>query len=66
MALIKEYFALTEKYTAEYGVNTVVLLQVGAFFEVYGQLITPAGDGGGGTSCTGSRIDDFCLICELA
>ena len=62
MALIKEYFALTEKYTAEYGANTVVLLQVGAFFEVYGQLITP----GGGATCTGSRIDDFCLICELA
>ena len=67
MALIKEYFALTEKYTAEYGANTVVLLQVGAFFEVYGQLITPVGGGAGAsTTCTGSRIDDFCLICELA
>jgi DNA mismatch repair protein MutS len=70
MALIKEYFALTEKYTAEYGANTVVLLQVGAFFEVYGQIVTPAdgGVGGGGTAmtCTGSRIDDFCSICELA
>lgn len=67
MALIKEYFALTEKYTAEYGANTVVLLQVGAFFEVYGQIITPAdGAGGAGVTCTGSRIDDFCSICELA
>ena len=70
MALIKEYFTLTAKYTAEYGENTVVLLQVGAFFEVYGQVVTPAdgGDGGGVgmTSCTGSRIDDFCSICELA
>jgi DNA mismatch repair protein MutS len=67
MALIKEYFALTEKYTAEYGANTVVLLQVGAFFEVYGQIITPAdGAGGAGVMCTGSRIDDFCMICELA
>jgi DNA mismatch repair protein MutS len=67
MALIKEYFALTDKYTAEYGANTVVLLQVGAFFEVYGQIITPAaGDGGGGITCSGSRIDDFCVICELA
>ena len=68
MALIKEYFALTDKYTAEYGRNTVVLLQVGAFFEVYGQIITPAagGGGGGGVTCSGSRIDDFCVICELA
>lgn len=64
MALIKEYFALTEKYTAEYGPNTVVLLQVGAFFEVYGQIITPPA--GGGVRCSGSRIDDFCVICELA
>ena len=69
MALIKEYFALTEKYTTEYGSNTVVLLQVGAFFEVYGQIITsPEGSGGGsgGVTCAGSRIDDFCVICELA
>jgi len=67
MALIKEYFTLTEKYTAEYGPNTVVLLQVGAFFEVYGQIITPAGGGEvGGIICSGSRIDDFCVICELA
>jgi DNA mismatch repair protein MutS len=70
MALIKEYFALTQKYTSEYGANTVVLLQVGAFFEVYGQIITPAegevGGGGATVTCTGSRIDDFCAICELA
>ena len=70
MALIKEYFALTKKYTEEYGAKTVVLLQVGAFFEVYGQIITPAAEGGGGVSgavmCSGSRIDEFCSICELA
>lgn len=65
MALIKEYFTLTEKYTTEYGPNTVVLLQVGAFFEVYGQIATPSSLESGVT-CTGSRIDDFCLICELA
>jgi len=68
MALIKEYFTLTKKYTAEYGEKTVVLLQVGAFFEVYGQIITPAAEGGAGgaVTCSGSRIDDFCSICELA
>jgi DNA mismatch repair protein MutS len=68
MALMKEYFTLTEKYTAEYGQNTVVLLQVGAFFEVYGKIMTSV-DGGTGASavtCSGSRIDDFCVICELA
>ena len=71
MALIKEYFSLTKKYTEEYGAKTVVLLQVGAFFEVYGQIITPTaegsgGGGGGAVTCSGSRIDEFCSICELA
>ena len=72
MALIKEYFTLTSKYTTEYGPNTVVLLQVGAFFEVYGQIVVPNNSSGtlinqgDKTICTGSRIDDFCVICELA
>jgi len=35
MALVKEYFELTKKYKIEYGKNTLVLMQVGAFFEVY-------------------------------
>lgn len=56
MALMKEYFALTEKYTAEYGTNTIVLLQVGAFSEVYGQIITPVDVAGtAGVSCSGSH-----------
>jgi hypothetical protein len=49
MALIKEYFTLTDKYTAEYGPNTILLLQVGAFFEVYGQVVSPSDVSGGGT-----------------
>ena len=59
MALIKEYFDLTQKYQDDYGVNTILLMQVGSFFEVYGissensELIT------------GSKILDFSQICEL-
>ena len=30
------YFDLTQKYKAQYGHNTILLLQVGSFFEVYG------------------------------
>jgi DNA mismatch repair protein MutS len=59
MALIKEYFELTKKYQDEYGENTILLMQVGSFFEVYGiySEITKA--------ITGSKIIDFSQICEL-
>ena len=36
MSLVKEYFQLSKKYQSEYGENTILLMQVGAFFEVYG------------------------------
>jgi len=36
MSLIKEYLELTKKYLDEYGELTIILMQNGAFFEVYG------------------------------
>ena len=36
MALVKDYFEKTIKYQSEYGKKTIVLMQVVAFFEVYG------------------------------
>jgi len=59
MALIKDYFEKTNQYISEYGDNTVVLMQVGAFFEVYGLQNK--------TTCdiTGSRISAFSHICDL-
>ena len=36
MSLIKEYFELSKNFQDEYGDNTILLMQVGAFFEVYG------------------------------
>ena len=35
MAMLKEYFKLSNQYRSEYGVKTLLLFQVGAFFEVY-------------------------------
>ena len=35
MSLLKDYFKLTLRHIREYGENTIVLIQVGAFFEVY-------------------------------
>lgn len=59
MSLIKDYFKKTNEYKEQYGEKTVLLMQVGAFYEVYGlreqstQLIT------------GSNIEEFSHICEL-
>ena len=39
-----EYFRLTNEYKTKYGPKTVVLLQVGAFFEIYGLKRTETGD----------------------
>ena len=59
MALIKEYFELTKKYCEEYGENTVVLMQVGSFFEVYGIYDKKR------EVVSGSNITEFAKICEL-
>ena len=39
-----EYFNLTEKYKKMYNGRVVVLLQVGAFFEIYGIKIKESDD----------------------
>ena len=59
MALVKEYFELTKKYQEEYGENTLLLMQVGSFFEVYAICDKKT------NTITGSKISDFSLICEL-
>mgnify|MGYP001383773897 CR=1 FL=1 len=35
MTIIDDYLNCQEKYAKEYGENTIVLMQVGHFFEVY-------------------------------
>ena len=59
MALIKEYFELTQKYQEDYGENSILLMQVGSFFEVYG-IYNKNKD-----IITGSKITEFSRICEL-
>jgi DNA mismatch repair protein MutS len=59
MALIKEYFELTKKYQDDYGENTILLMQVGSFFEVYGMKNKLT------NTIQGSRIFDFSTICDL-
>ena len=59
MSLIKEYFDLTKNYQNDYGQNTILLMQVGSFFEVYGILDKKT------NVISGSNIEDFSRICEL-
>ena len=54
-----EYFRITREYTTLYGDKTVLLLQVGAFFEVYGLKNTETGE------ITGSLINHMTDICQL-
>jgi hypothetical protein len=58
MSLIKDYFEKTKKHITEFGELTIVLMQVGAFFEVYG--LKDKND-----SIYESRIMDFSRICDL-
>lgn len=59
MSVVRDYFARTVAYKSEYGPRTIVLMQVGSFFEVYGMrdLITK--------KITGSEIEDMAKICDL-
>jgi DNA mismatch repair protein MutS len=59
MSLINEYFELTKHFQDEYGENTILLMQVGAFFEVYGIYNKE------NNILTSSKIHDFSQICEL-
>ena len=59
MTIINQYLSYVEKYTAIYGEKTLVLMQVGSFFECYALI---ARDG----EYYGSRIKDFADINEMA
>jgi len=52
MPIVEEYLSLTKKYKIEYGEKTLLLYQVGSFFEVYALK-----DKNG--KLTGSNIEDF-------
>ena len=59
-SIYREYFQRTTEYTAKYGTSTVVLMQVGAFFEVYGLKMLDQ------THHSRSCIDEFAAICNLS
>jgi DNA mismatch repair protein MutS len=58
MSLIKEYLELTKKYSEEYGELTLILMQNGAFFEVYALRDK-------NNNIYGCKLTDFSRICDL-
>ena len=64
MTLTNEYFDLTKKYKLEYGKKTIVLMQVGAFYEVY--AIKHINPNDGSYEYRGSDIVEFSNMCDLA
>ena len=69
MALVKEYFNLCSDATAKYGPKTILLMQVGAFYECYGVtgISTNSTNNTNNTNNNGrSMIDEFCRTCDLA
>ena len=58
MSLVENYLSYTKKWKQEYGEETLVLMQVGSFFEVYALL-----DENGQKQ--GSNIEDFSRINDM-
>ena len=58
MTIVQEYIDLTIKWKREYGEKTLVLMQVGSFFEAYG-FINENGE------IYGSNIVEFANICDM-
>lgn len=59
MSLYAEYFNHTDTYTQKYGMRTLILMQVGSFFEIYG-VKQPNG------SIERSIIEDACACGNLS
>ena len=60
MALIQDYFCKTNELIKEYGPKSIVFMQVGAFYEVYGQKDIATG------IISGSDIEAFASICGFS
>jgi len=58
MALVNEYLDLTRGHIESFGPNTIVLMQVGSFYEAYGRSASVSDD-------MGSPLLDFATVCEL-
>ena len=59
MTIIKDYLEYTSKWKTEYGEKTLVLMQVGSFYEAYGLIDN-------NNIISGSNIVEFSEINDMA
>lgn len=59
MSLITKYFEDTKKYKLSHGEKTIILIQVGSFFECYAMVESD-------DSYSGSSIEEFSRICDMS
>jgi DNA mismatch repair protein MutS len=64
MSIVQEYLEYTQKWQKEYGQKTLVLMQVGSFFEAY-SLRRADGSIYGCDSPYGSNIEEFASINDM-
>jgi len=55
-SIYKEYFKLTSQYISQYGEKTILLMQVGSFFEIYALK----------NDILFTNINDICNICQFS
>uniref|UniRef100_A0A6C0DPQ2 DNA mismatch repair proteins mutS family domain-containing protein n=1 Tax=viral metagenome TaxID=1070528 RepID=A0A6C0DPQ2_9ZZZZ len=57
--IMDDYLKITKEYEEKYGENTILMMQVGAFYEVYGLKNIETNE------IIGSKIVEFIQICQL-
>jgi DNA mismatch repair protein MutS len=67
MSIVEDYLAYTKKWKKEYGDKTLVLMQVGSFFEVYALIndVQNEGDINSSKQLYGSNIEEFAKINDM-
>jgi DNA mismatch repair protein MutS len=61
MCIVSDYLAYTKQYTSTYGEKTLVLMQVGSFYEAYGLRLP-----GENTTIVGSNVVEFAKLNGMA
>ena len=58
-SLTDEYFRISREYSNKYGQKTILLMQVGSFFECYSKADAVTGN------IADANMREFCTVCDL-